>query len=214
MIEVAEEQAKDKVWREVISWVEQGRVLEKKETKGKAREVLVACSMLDLEVFKMREGVFMFTTAANRNQIAEVWGICLPESIVTKVWSLCHQTDLGGHRGLEGTLSKFINGFLLLSARQKIRFLNSRCDTVERFHRMLTAILQTWGPRVQENWDLWLNALVFAYNTTVSSITGVTPHYAMFGHEARLPKDWVFSTPSVEKRTMYHWTGDMMEVKQ
>ena len=30
MVEVAEEQAKDKVWREVISWVEQGCIREKK----------------------------------------------------------------------------------------------------------------------------------------------------------------------------------------
>ena len=55
---------------------------------------------------------------------------------------------------------------------------------------------------------------MFAYNTTVSSITGVTPHYAMFGHKVRLPMDWVFPTASVEKKTMYHWTGDMMEERR
>ena len=43
--EIAEEQAKDEVRSEVISWVEQGKVLEKAETKGKASVVLVACSM-------------------------------------------------------------------------------------------------------------------------------------------------------------------------
>ena len=42
-----------------------------------------------------------------------------------EVWSLCHQSNLGGHRGLEGTLNKFLKGFFLLSARQKIRFLNT-----------------------------------------------------------------------------------------
>ena len=56
-VEIAvEEQAKDEVWREEISWVEQGRVLEKAETRGKAREVLVTCSMFDPAVFKMRDG--------------------------------------------------------------------------------------------------------------------------------------------------------------
>ena len=45
--EIAEEQAKDEVWSEVISWVEQGQVPKKAETRGKAREVLVACSMFD-----------------------------------------------------------------------------------------------------------------------------------------------------------------------
>ena len=49
--------------------------------------------------------------------------------MVKEVWSLCHQSDLGGHRGLEGTLNKFLKGFFLLSARQKLWFLNGRCDT-------------------------------------------------------------------------------------
>ena len=43
MMEIAKEQAKDKVWSEVISWVEEGLVPEKTETRGKARKVLVAC---------------------------------------------------------------------------------------------------------------------------------------------------------------------------
>ena len=88
---------------------------------------------------------------------------------------------------------------------------NPSSNPVERFHQTLISMLRTQGPGVQESWDLWLNATVFAYNTTVSSSTGVTPHYAMFGREATLPVDWVFPTPSVEKRKMYHWTEDMME---
>ena len=36
----------------------------------------------------------------------------------------------------------------------------------------------------------------------------------MFGRKATLPVDWVFPTPSVDKITMYHWTGDMMEEQQ
>ena len=46
-----------------------------------------------------------------------------------EVWSLFHQSDVGGFRGLEGTLNKFLKGFFMLSARQKIRFLNGGCDT-------------------------------------------------------------------------------------
>ena len=107
---------------EVTIWVEQKRVPEKTETRGKARKVLVACSMLDPEVFKMKDGVLMFAMAANWNLIGEVWRICLLESMVTEVWSLCHQSNRGGHKGLEGTLNKFLKGFFLISARQKICF--------------------------------------------------------------------------------------------
>ena len=110
--EIAEEQAKDEIWREVTSLEEQGQVPEKAETRGKAREVLVARSMFDPEVFKMRDGVLIFTKAANRNQVGKVWWICLPESMVLEVWSQCHQSDVRRHRGLEGTLNIFLNGFL------------------------------------------------------------------------------------------------------
>ena len=129
MVEIAEEQAKDKVLREVISWVRQGCVLEKTETRGKAIEVLVARSMFDPEIFKMKDGVLMFTKAANKNWRGEVWWICLPESMIKEVWCLCHQRNLGGHRGLKEMLSKLLKGFFLLSARQKIHFLNGGCDT-------------------------------------------------------------------------------------
>ena len=73
LIEIAEEQTKDKNWNEVISWVEQGRLPKKTERSGKEREVLVARFIFDPEVFKMKDGVLMFTKAANRNQIGEVW---------------------------------------------------------------------------------------------------------------------------------------------
>ena len=85
--------------------------------------------MFNLKVFKIQDGVLMFTKPATRNRIGEVWLICLLESMVTEVWSLNHQRDLGGNRDLEGTLNKFLKGFFLLSARQKICFLNGGCNT-------------------------------------------------------------------------------------
>ena len=75
-------------------------------------------------------------------------------------------------------------------------------------------MVRTRGEGIQDNWDLWINVSVFTYNTTVSSSTGGTPHYTMFEREATLPVDWVFSTPSAEKRTMYQRKGDMLEERQ
>ena len=71
----------------------------------------------------------------------------------------------------------------------KIQHTTPSSNPVERFHWTLTAMLRTGEPVVQESWDLLLNVSAFAYNTTVSSSTGVTPHYAMFGNEAMLPVD-------------------------
>ena len=55
---------------------------------------------------------------------------------------------------------------------------------------------------------------MFAYNTIVSSSTGVTPHYAMFGHEATLHICGLGFPHSAEKRTMYHCKKDMLEERQ
>ena len=64
-------------------------------------------------------------------------------------------------------------------------------------------MLRTRGEGIQDNWDLWINASVFVYNTTVSSSIGVMPHCTMFRREATIPVDWVFQTLSAERRTMY-----------
>ena len=68
---------------------------------------------------------------------------------------------------------------------------------------MNTAMLLTRGPGAQDNWDLRINVSVLNYNTTVSSSTGVTPHYTMFGYEATLPVEWVFPTPSELEETCW-----------
>ena len=46
----------------------------------------MACSMFNPEVFKMKDGVLMFTKAGNKNWIREVWQKCLLKSMVEEVW--------------------------------------------------------------------------------------------------------------------------------
>ena len=99
--EVAEEQAKDEVWSKVIKWVKKGHMPDKSEVRGKLREVLVARSKFNPTLFKMRDGVLVYTKSANRNQTGEVGRICIPESMVKEVWSLCHQSDSGGPEDTE-----------------------------------------------------------------------------------------------------------------
>ena len=81
----------------------------------------------------------MFTKAANHNNIREVGRICLPELLFKEVWNLCHQSDLGGHRGLKGTLNKFLRGFFMFSARPKLRILNEGCDNCLVMKRSMPA---------------------------------------------------------------------------
>jgi hypothetical protein len=48
-------------------------------------------------------------------------------------------------------------------------------------------ILRTFTAKLRDQWDTLLPLVMFAYNTTVHSTTGVTPYEAMFGHPCPLP---------------------------
>ena len=84
----------------MISWVEMGWLPKKAETRGKAREVLLGHSMFNLEVFKMKDGVLMFTKKLHTSLTRGTW-----EDI------------------------EYLKGFFMMSARQKLRFLNGGCNT-------------------------------------------------------------------------------------
>jgi len=72
---------------------------------------------------------------------------------------------------------------------------NPRSNKVERLHRVLGNILRSdqTGPVCQ--WVQKVPMALFAYRTTVSNVTGVTPFRAVFGADSRVPLDVVFPTP-------------------
>jgi transposase InsO family protein len=65
---------------------------------------------------------------------------------------------------------------------------------VERMNRHLTAMLRTAITDNQEDWDDKVQMLVFAYNNTIHSTTGVTPEslFALRG-PPRIPLHWMFA---------------------
>ena len=44
----------------------------------------------------------------------------------------------------------------------------------------------------QENWDLGLNQLMFAYNSSVHQTTKQTPFMMVYGRAPRIPKDVIY----------------------
>jgi hypothetical protein len=63
-------------------------------------------------------------------------------------------------------------------------------------------MLSVYCNRYQDDWDIHLQHVAFAYNTTVSSVTGYTPFFMIFGREARqLCNEWVdsFMTTSAQR---------------
>ena len=67
---------------------------------------------------------------------------------------------------------------------------------VERYNRTLLDMLATASKGNPNDWERYVRPVCFAYNTSVQSSTGYTPHYLMFGREARLPVDLQFGTSS------------------
>ena len=58
---------------------------------------------------------------------------------------------------------------------------------VERFNHTLAAMLAHYVSDGADDWDEYLVAVQFAYNTSQHATTGVSPHEAMHGWVARLP---------------------------
>jgi len=58
---------------------------------------------------------------------------------------------------------------------------------VERFNRTLKSILTAFIKDQSGSWDHHLPTATFAYNTSVSPVTGFTPFFLMYGRQARLP---------------------------
>ena len=66
----------------------------------------------------------------------------------------------------------------------------------------MNMMMRTFLEREDREWSKYVPAMVMAYNTKVNSATGVTPFFATFGREARLPVDLVLPTPDEDERTI------------
>jgi transposase InsO family protein len=53
----------------------------------------------------------------------------------------------------------------------------------ERFNRTFLSMIRTCCHKTPESWDKDLPALLYAYNNTVHSATGYTPHFLLFGSQ-------------------------------
>ncbi len=58
----------------------------------------------------------------------------------------------------------------------------------ERFNRFLGKCLSVFtDPKTQEDWDLWIQPILFAYRTSVHPASKDTPFYLLHGYDANLP---------------------------
>ena len=65
-------------------------------------------------------------------------------------------------------------------------------------------MLGTLPTHAKKNWQEWIATLTHAYNCTVSSITGFSPNFPMFGRTPKIPLDVELGvTPKDPEQTSY-----------
>ena len=63
---------------------------------------------------------------------------------------------------------------------------NGQC---EHFNATLIGMLGTLPTHAKKNWQEWIATFTHAYNCTVSSVTGFSPYFIMFGRTPKIPLD-------------------------
>ena len=62
-----------------------------------------------------------------------------------------------------------------------------QANPVERFHSYLNAAMTALHGRFGMDWDLYVDAAVFAYRATINEATGFSPFFLLYGRECLLP---------------------------
>jgi hypothetical protein len=75
---------------------------------------------------------------------------------------------------------------------------------VENHNQTLKNQLKAFANEQQNNWDEHLDTVQFAYNTTVHSATGFSPHMMLYGREAKQPhEDWIGKFTKIKSLPKY-----------
>ena len=85
---------------------------------------------------------------------------------------------------------------------------NGQC---ERYNRTLLDMLGTLRPNQKQNWKLYINPLVHAYNCTRNESTGLSPYFLMFGRNPRLAIDDEFGINKTEWKSTSKYINDLKE---
>jgi len=108
--------------------------------------------------------------------LLHVWGY--PEVIIT---------DRGGHFVSE--LQQHLYRELKIKRVKTTAYNPPANGGVERFNGTLKSLLTLFSDEYQTNWDTVLQQVLFEYNTTPTSATGVSPYYVNHGRNPRSTLD-------------------------
>lgn len=77
-----------------------------------------------------------------------------------------------------------------------------QCDgLVERQNRTLQAMLTAFASTHKDDWDLWIDSVVYGYNTSRHESLGTSPYEVVFGRVPRMPLELELGLPLVNPMT-------------
>ena len=78
---------------------------------------------------------------------------------------------------------------------------NGQCEC---FNATLIGRLGTLPTHAKKNWQEWIATLTHAYTCTVSSVTGLSPYFLMFGRTPKIPLDVEMRVTLVDQEQESH----------
>ena len=78
---------------------------------------------------------------------------------------------------------------------------NGQCEC---FNATTIGMLGTLPTHAKKNWQEWIATLTHAYNCTVSSVTGLSPYFLMFGRNPKIPLDMEMGVTLVDQEQESH----------
>ena len=78
---------------------------------------------------------------------------------------------------------------------------NGQCKC---FNATLINMLGTLPTHAKKNWQEWITTLTHVYNCTISSVSGFSPYFLMFGHTPKISLDIVIGVTLIEQGGTSH----------
>ena len=80
---------------------------------------------------------------------------------------------------------------------------------VERHNRTIQDILASYVSQHKDDWDLWVDLAVYAYNTSIHTATGFSPYELVFGRVARTPIELDLGLPMKNPCTQHDYSASI-----
>ena len=86
---------------------------------------------------------------------------------------------------------------------------------VERFHRYLNTGLRIYVNTYQNDWDQYLDPILFAYRMSEHSVTKISPYQILYGRPGKVPIDLIYrmgSTPASPPYNGNDWVDRLRDI--